>query len=255
VGPYLLEVCAPAFNTYVQSGIVLQVSNNVQINVLLQVGAVTQDVRVSANAAMVETEDTSVSEVIDQRRITDLPLNGRQATDLILLSGGAAMPPNSSRVITTHDYSSAVGVSVSGGQINGNNFLLDGADHNDSHSNVNLPYPFPDALQEFNVQTGGVSSRYGLHPGSVVNVVTKSGTNQFHGNLFEFVRNGAFNARNFFAATQDTLRRNQFGGTVGAPILKDKLFVFSGYQATRTRTAPPQTISFVNTQQSLAGDF
>src|SRR4029077_6478817 len=140
VGPYSVEATAQGFNGYLQSGIVLQVGNNVQVNIKLQLGAVSQELRVSANAAMVETEDTSISQVIDQRRIVDLPLNGRQATDLILLSGGAVIPPNAaSRVITTHDYPTAVGISVSGGQINGNNYLLDGGDHNDSHSNVNLP--------------------------------------------------------------------------------------------------------------------
>ena len=256
VGPYRLEVGAPAFSNHVQSGIILQVGNNVQINVTLQVGAVTQDVRVSANAAMVETQDTSISEVIDQRRIMDLPLNGRQATDLILLSGGASVPPGAAaRFITTHDYASSTGVSIAGGQENGNNYLLDGADHNDTHSNVNLPFPFPDALQEFSVQTNGVSARYGLHPYAVVNAVTRSGTNQIHGDLFEFVRNGAFNARNFFAPTQDSLRRNQFGGTIGGPIKKDRIFLFNGFQGTRTRTAPPQTISFVPTQAALNGDF
>jgi hypothetical protein len=256
IGPYRLEVSAPAFSKYVQSGIILQVGNNVQVNVTLQVGAMTQEVVVSSNAAMVETQDTSVSEVIDQRRIMDLPLNGRQATDLILLSGGANVPPGAAaRFITTHDYASSTGVSVAGGQENGNSYLLDGADHNDTHSNVNLPFPFPDALQEFSVQTNGVSARYGLHPYAVVNAVTKSGTNQIHGDLFEFVRNGDFNARNFFAPTQDSLRRNQFGGTVGGPIRKDKLFLFNGFQGTRTRTAPPQTISYVPTQAALNGDF
>ncbi len=256
IGPYRIEVTASGFSNYVQSGIILEVANNVQINVALQLGSVTQEMHVSANAAMVETQDTSISQVVDQRRIVDLPLNGRQVTDLIVLSGGAAIPPNAaSRVITTHDYPTSVGVSVSGGQINGNNYLLDGGDHNDTHSNVNLPFPFPDALQEFSVQTSGVSARYGLHSGAVINAVTKSGTNQFHGGLFEFVRNGDFNARNFFAPTQDTLRRNQFGGLIGGPIRKDKIFVFSGYQATRTRTAPPQTISFVPTQAALNGDF
>ena len=256
IGPYKLEVSAPSFSTYLQSGISLQVGNNVQINVSLQVGAVSQEVQVSANAAMVETQDTAIAEVIDQRRIVELPLNGRQATDLILLAGGASVPPGAGgRFITTHDYVSSVGVSISGGQENGNNYLLDGGDHNDTHSNVNLPFPFPDALQEFSVQTNGVSARYGLHPYAVVNAVTKSGTNQIHGDLFEFVRNGAFNARNFFAATQDTLRRNQFGGTIGGPIKKDKIFLFNGFQATRTRTAPPQTTSFVPTQAVLNGDF
>jgi hypothetical protein len=258
VGPYSLEVSSPAFGSYVQSGIILQVGNNVQVNITLQLGAVSQRLQVSANAAMVETQDTSISEVVDQRRIIDLPLNGRQATDLIVLTGGAAVPPNATRVAegaSGHDYISTAGVAVSGGQVNGNNYLLDGGDHNDSHSNVNLPFPFPDALQEFSVQTNGVSARYGLHPGAVVNAVTKSGTNQFHGDLFEFVRNGDFNARNFFAPAQDTLRRNQFGGTIGGPIRKDKLFLFSGFQATRTRTAPPQSIGFVPTQQVIAGDF
>jgi hypothetical protein len=256
VGPYILEVTAPSFNKNVQTGIILQVGNNVLINVTLQLGAVTQELRVSADAAMVQTQDTSVSEVVDQRRIVDLPLNGRQATDLILLSGGASVPPGAAgRFVTTHDFPTSPAVSISGGQENGNNYLLDGGDHNDTHSNINLPFPFPDALQEFSVQTSGVSARYGLHPYAVVNVVTKSGTNQLHGSLFEFVRNGNFNARNSFARAQDSLRRNQFGYTAGLPIVKDKLFFFNGFQATRTRTAPPQTLSYVNTQASLAGDF
>ncbi len=251
-----MEVSAPSFSTNVHSGLVLQVGNNIQINVTLQLGAVSQEVLVSAGAAMVETQDTSISEVIDQRRIVDLPLNGRQATDLILLSGGASVPPGAAgRFITTHDYVSSVGVSIAGGQENGNNYLLDGGDHNDTHSNVNLPFPFPDALQEFSVQTNGVSARYGIHPYAVVNAVTKSGTNQIHGGVFEFIRNGAFNARNYFAPTQDSLRRNQFGGTAGGPILKDRLFLFNGFQATRTRTAPPQSVSFVPTAAMLAGDF
>ena len=256
VGGYTLEVTSPAFSKYVQTGLILEVGQNVQVNVSLSVGTVSQEVHVSANAAMVETQDTSVSEVIDQKRIVDLPLNGRQATDLIALAGGAAMPPNAaSRDVTTHDYVNSVAISVNGGQINGNNYLLDGGDNNDSHSNINMPFPFPDALQEFSVQTSGISARYGLHPGSVINVVTKSGTNNFHGGVFEFLRNGDFNARNYFAKTQDNLHRNQFGGILGGPIKKDKLFVFGGFQETRNRTAPADTISFVATQAALNGDF
>ncbi len=256
VGPYRLEVSSPSFATHIQTGIILQVGNNVQINVALQVGAVTQEVQVTADAAMVETQDTSVSQVIDQMRIVQLPLNGRQATDLILLAGGAAIAPNAAnRFITTHDWPTAAPVSVSGGQGNANNYLLDGADHRDTHSNINMPYPFPDALQEFSVQTGGLSARNGVQAGAMVNVVTKSGTNQIHGSLFEFVRNGKFNARNFFAAKQDSLRRNQFGGTAGGPVKRDKVFVFAGYQGTTERTAPPDSIAFVPTQATLNGDF
>jgi hypothetical protein len=260
VGPYKLEVVAQGFQHYIQSGIVLAVGNNIQVNVLLQVGNVSQEVDVSAEAGLVQTQETSVSELVDQRRIVDLPLNGRQATQLILLSGGAANSPafasgGSVALVTTKTYSGSIAISVAGSQATGNNFLMDGGDNNDAFSNVNLPFPFPDALQEFNVQTSGLSAQYGLHPGAAVNIVTKSGTNQIHGDLFEFLRNGDFNARNYFATAQDTLHRNQFGGTVGAPIVREKLFGFFGYQNTIQRTAPPQTISFVPTQAELNGDF
>ena len=135
------------------------------------------------------------------------------------------------------------------------NYLLDGGDHNDSATNINLPVPFPDALQEFSVQTSSLPARYGLHPGAVVNAVTKSGTNSMHGDLFEFLRNGDVNARNTFAPRHDTLKRNQFGGTFGDRIIRDKLFFFGGFQATRQRTDPPQTVAYVPTAAVLNGDF
>ena len=260
VGPYSLEVSSPGFERHVSSGIVLEVGNQAVLNIKLRIGDTTQEVRVTADAAMVQTQDTSISEVIDRRRIIDLPLNGRQPTELILLAGGSMRVPAASfgggnAIVTTKNYPGSVAFSVGGGQATGNNYVMDGADNNDSFSNVNLPFPFPDALQEFSVQTNGLSAQFGLHPGSVVNVITKSGTNQFHGNLFEFVRNGAFNARNFFAASQDTLRRNQFGGTIGAPIKRDQIFGFFGYQRTIVRTAPPSTLSFVPTEAAFRGDF
>lgn len=260
VGPYSLEVRLNGFNTYVQSGILLQVSNNLAVNVTLSVGAVRQEVEVKANATMVQTNTTSVSQVVDQTRILELPLNGRQATDLILLAGAASNngPANGayfSDLQTSKNYVSSVNISVAGGQANGTNYLLDGGAHMDAFSDINLPFPFPDALQEFSVQTSTLSARYGVHGGAVVNVVTKSGTNAIHGDAFEFVRNGDFNARDFFAPTQDSLKRNQFGGTLGGPIRKEKLFGFFGYQGTRIRTAPGSYISYVPTQAALNGDF
>ncbi len=126
---------------------------------------------------------------------------------------------------------------MAGGQADGTNYRMDGAEQMDAFSWVNMPYPFPDAIQEFSVETSSLSARYGFQGGATVNAVTKSGTNQFHGDAFEFVRNGDFDARDFDAATQDTLRRNQFGGTIGGPIKKDKIFGFFGYQGTRIRTA------------------
>ena len=144
---------------------------------------------------------------------------------------------------------------MAGGQGNGVNYLLDGGDNNDAFSNVNLPIPFPDALQEFSVQTSSLPARYGLHPAAVVNAVTKSGTNDWHGSLFEFLRNGDVNARNFFAPVHDSLKRNQFGGTFGGRIIRDKLFFFGGFQGTFNRSNPPQSIAFVPTAAVLNGDF
>ena len=126
-------------------------------------------------------------------------------------------------------------ISVAGGVANQQTYALDGANHNDAYNGLNLPLPFPDALQEFKVETSALPAQYGLHSTATVNAITKSGTNQWHGNLFEFIRNGDLNARDYFAPIRDSLKRNQFGGTVGAPIVKDILFFFAGYQGTRLR--------------------
>src|SRR5262249_38749872 len=121
--------------------------------------------------------------------------------------------------------------------------------------NLSFVMPFPDALQEFKVESSALPAQYGYHSDAVVSAITKSGTNAFHGDLFEFVRNGDFNARNFFAAKRDSLKRNQFGGVIGGPIKKDKLFLFAGYQRTSNRSDPPTSISYVPTSAMLAGNF
>src|SRR6201999_2377217 len=186
--------------------------NNLRIDVALRVGASTQTVEVNAEASMVQTEDQSVSQVIDAKRVVDLPLNGRQATQLILLSGASTVAPSGDNV-GSKNYPSEVTLSVAGSQGTQTEYLMDGADNTDSFSNVNLPFPFPDALQEFSVQTSGLAAQYGFHPGAVMNVVTRSGTNAYHGTVFEFLRNNFFDATNYFSQTvKDTLKRNQFGG-------------------------------------------
>jgi hypothetical protein len=253
VGPYKLEVKANGFKDYVQTGIVLQVNNNVQVNVAMQVGSLSERVEVTAAASMVETKENSLSMVIDQQRINELPLNGRQATQLIMALGAASYGDSGDTGSKT--FYSSTRISVAGGQSNGTAYLLDGGDNTDAMSNVNLPFPFPDAIQEFSVETSAVSPRFGIHPGATVNVVTKSGSNEFHGNLFEYLRNGDVNARNFFAAKHDSLKRNQYGGTAGGRIIKDKLFFFGGFQGTRNRSTPPQLITHVPTAASLTGDF
>ena len=254
VGPYTLTVTAPGFKHFEQKNILLQVGTNIQINATLEVGAVTESVEVKASAGMVETKENTVSQVINQRQIVDLPLNGRQPTQLIVISGAATVSPNSN-LISSKNYSSSTTMSIAGGQGNSTNYLLDGGDNNDTFSNVNLPFPFPDALQEFSVETSAFPARNGLHPGGVVNVVTKAGTNQIHGDLFEFVRNGDVNARNFFAAGHDSLKRNQYGGTAGGKIIANKLFFFGGYQGTRNRSDPASSVTCVPTPAAVKGDF
>jgi hypothetical protein len=253
-GPYRMEVKKDGFSTYVQSGIVLQVSSNPTIDVALKVGSVTEQVVVEAAASMVETHSTGVGQVVDQARVVDLPLNGRNATDLIYLAGAAATAPNAD-LISAKNYPGEAPISVAGGLATGTTYLLDGGEFNDSLNNLNLPLPFPDALQEFKVETSALPAQYGEHSGGAVNALTRSGSNEFHGGAFEFVRNYIFNARNFLAPTRDSLKRNQFGGELGGPIKKDKLFFFLGYQGTLIRSNPSQGFTFEPTPQMLSGDF
>jgi hypothetical protein len=254
LGPYRLEAALPGFRTYVQSGIVLQVNSNPVINPTLEVGQVSEQVEVQANAAMVETRNVGVGQVIENERILELPLNGRQVTDLITLSGAAVSTP-----LTGSDrdraMNGAASVSVAGGLSTGTVYMLDGAMHNDPFNNLNLPLPFPDALQEFKVETSALSAQAGMYSGASVTSVTKSGSNDIHGDLFEFVRNDLFNARNYFATKNSTLKRNQFGGTAGGPLIKNKLFFFGGYQGTTVRQDPSDNKTFVPTAAMLAGDF
>ena len=253
VGPYRLKVTLQGFNAYVQENIVLQVNTNPTIDVTMTVGNVGEQVTVTAQTATVETRSTGVGQVIDNQQVTEIPLNGRQATELIFLSGLATSAPAGD--LNTNKNYPTVTISVAGGQANGITYIMDGGTHNDPFNNLNLPTPFPDALQEFKVETSSLPARYGHHAASAVNLVTKSGTNAYRGNVFEFLRDYHFNARNFFAPTRDSLKRNQFGGTFGGPAVRDKLFFFAGYQGRIEKSNPPTTVSFVPTAKMLAGDF
>src|SRR5438552_10586648 len=203
---------------------------------------------------MVETQSTGVGRVVDAEHIEQMPLNGRRITDLIFLVGAAVSTPPAD-LNSAKNYPNPALVSVAGGLANGMTYLLDGGTHNDPFNNLNLPMPFPDAIQEFKVETSALPAQYGHHSAAAVNAVTKSGTNDLHGNVFEFVRNYLFNARNSFAPERDTLKRNQFGGTIGGPIAKNKLFFFGGYQGTIVRQDPANTQSFLPTPAMLAGDW
>jgi hypothetical protein len=182
LGPYRLEAGLPGFRTYAQTGIVLQVNSSPVINPVLEVGQITEQVEVQANAALVETRTVGVGQVVETARILDLPLNGRQVTDLISLAGGATPTSLASAGVASgrNAYANPV-VSVAGGLNTGLNYTLDGANHNDPFDGSYMPIPFPDALQEFKVETSATSAQNGTKPSGSVTLVTKSGTNEFHG--------------------------------------------------------------------------
>ena len=257
-GPYRLEVSLQGFRTYVQTGIVLQVGATPTINASLGVGNLEETVSVEAAAPLVDVRSSGISTVVEQERIVELPLQGRQVTDLIVLAGAAVETgrPNN------RSFQGGVNISVAGGLAFGVAYTLDGAVHNDPQNSGGLPLPFPDALQEFRVATSGLSAQNGMHSAASVNAVTKSGTNRFSGNAFEFIRDKRFNATNPFAGLgpdgkrrDDGLKRNQFGGTIGGPVVRDRLFFFAGYQGTKTRQTPADNIAFVPTPAMMAGDF
>ncbi len=256
IGSYELSISAPGFKEYRRPRIDLHVGDNTQINATLSVGEVNEVVTVYTATSTVDTTDNTIRQVIGQAPIVDLPLNGRQPTQLVLLSGASITVPSTATgdINTSKNFYSSTTISVAGGQANGTNYILDGGDNNDPMTNVNLPFPFPEALQEFSVDTSTLPAQYGLHPGGVVNIVTRSGSNSFHGDAFEYIRNYAVNARNYFATTTDSLKRNQFGGDIGGHIVRDKLFFFTGYQGTRNQQSPT-SISYVPTPAILQGNF
>jgi len=263
VGPYRLEASLQGFRTYAQTGIVLEVNSNPTLNVTLQVGQLAETITVEGTAPLVETRNPGIGQVVTNEQVLELPLNGRQLTQLVL-SAGMATPAGglgSNALSTPRNYPSAL-ISVAGGLANGMNYSLDGANHNDPYGSVNLPLPFPDAMQEFKVETSALPAQYGFHSAAAVNAITKSGTNTVHGDAFEFLRDHRLNATNAFAAIgpdgkrrDDGLRRDQFGGTIGGPLVANKLFYFAGYQGTRVDVEPSTFFAFVPTAQMLAGDF
>ena len=250
------------FAAYRQTGLLLQADQTVTANITLIMAAAGQTITVEAAAATVDTSTSTLNEVVDEHRVVELPLNGRNAASLTLITAGTVLAPASADEGSTKTFPVDVTISANGSRQNQTSFRLDGANNNDIYTNVNQPFPFPDAVQEFSVQTSNYSARYGGNAGGVVNVVTKSGTNELHGDAFEFVRNSVFNARNYFAKTRDQLKRNQFGGVLGGPVTipkvydgRNKTFFFFGYQGTRIRNTGNGQSSYVPTQANIDGDF
>jgi hypothetical protein len=254
VGTYTLSVSKPGFQGYTQTNIVLEVGSSIAINVKMTIGSTNESVEVRANGLALQTEDSTFKQTIDQRAVTEMPLNGRQMTGLIALSGGSTPAPSGDFTGSKYSYQT-ISVSIAGGMGNTTMWRLDGGDNNDYMSNGNLPFPFPDAVSQFSVEAAGLSAQDGMHTGGMVNVVTRSGTNAFHGSAFEFIRNNYLDATNFYSTKKDTLHQNQFGGTFGGPIIKNKLFAFAAYQRTQASQSQASTEAHVPTAANLAGDF
>ncbi len=260
---YTVSIDATGFANLLRENITLLADQSLTLNATLVPPGEKQAVSVNAEALQVDTTTSTLSQVVEQKRIVDLPLNGRNAVSLALLVPGSSVGSSSSiDQGVTKTFPAAITISFNGSRANQTSFNLDGVNNNDIYTNVNLPFPFPDALQEFSVQTSNYTARYGGNSGAIVNAITKSGTDEIHGDAFEFVRNAVFNARNYFAAVRDQLKRNQFGGTVGGPVVLPHLYdgrgrthFFFGYQQTQIRNIQNGNTAYVPTASELRGDF
>ncbi|HKD72673.1 MAG TPA: carboxypeptidase regulatory-like domain-containing protein [Candidatus Acidoferrum sp.] len=253
IGSYTIRIEVNGFKVFVRSGIELSANENDRVDAQLEIGDTSQSVTVAAEAPMVDSRSSVVGTLIDTRRVTDLPTNGRNVISLAgILPGVASI---SAPQTFTGDRSGPT-LSVSGSRQNENLFLFDGAQFNAVFRNTGLNYPPPDALQEVKVLTNSFSAEYGRNAGAVFNVVTKAGTNQFHGTLWEFLRNQDLNARNFFApSVKPQLIQNQFGAAGGGPFKREKLFFFASYEGLRIRPAALGTSAFPLTAAERSGDF
>src|SRR5207247_888084 len=220
-----------------RSGITLTADQAATITVTIAVGSVNEQVRVIADAEMINTQNAALGQVIQERSIAELPRNGRTPASLVLLTPGMIdvfqTGGGEHQGYTT--CPTEEGAPANGARQGSTLSVLAGAINMDNYHLLAAPFPNADATQEFRVEGNNFEAQYGFAPGAVVSIVTKSGTNQWHGNAFEFLRNEKLNARDFFQPVRDTLKRNQYGGSIGGPIRRDKLFIFGNYQGTAER--------------------
>ncbi len=240
-GAYTVSVSAPGFKVFRQKDLQLKVGQTTELNVRLEVGGANEVVLVSADQAKVAVaSDARLSDTIAQDQLNDLPVPQRDITGLTRLSAGAAAVPGNA---SSTKLSNSPVVTVNGNRYRGNNFVLDGSmDTNPNNTGEPAIVPTLESVEEVQVQTGNFSAEFGRGNGSVVNLRTKSGTNEFHGRVWEFLRNSDANARNYFATRATPLTFNQFGGVIGGPIFKDKTFFFASYEG--TRNASGQALRF-----------
>ena len=230
------------FRTLQRKGVLLQANQNLTVNFALEIGSLEETLTVTGQSPTVDVTSATLSEVVDSKRIVELPLNGRDAATLSTLVPGI--------VLTTVDRESgktipgALRMSTNGTESRQVSFRLDGTSHSDPYYQQNQPFPFPDALQEFSIQTSNYSAAQGNSAGAVVNAVTRSGTNSFHGGAFGYLRDREFTARNYFNPEKDFLKRKQYGGFAGGPILQNKMFFFAGWQGTTIANRGANLVQF-----------
>ncbi|HVB36980.1 MAG TPA: carboxypeptidase regulatory-like domain-containing protein, partial [Vicinamibacterales bacterium] len=235
-GQYSVTAELQGFQKLEKTGITLQVNQNARIDFALKLSSVQEAVQVTAEAPLVDTTDTTTKQVVDNKKIVGLPLNGRNFVDLGLTVPGVQAISQSSNVA-----SRGGGMNIVGASETTNNYLLDGFDNNDPTTGEIQTFPSVDAVQEFTVLGGSYPAEVGFASGGVVSLVTKSGTSKFHGDGFEFLRNSKFDAKNFFATSNPPLNRNQYGGTLGGPAPFAHTFFFVSYEGTRDREGTTTT--------------
>jgi Carboxypeptidase regulatory-like domain len=236
IGEYRVTITANGFKTSVIPSLTLQVNQSAELDINLELGAVTEQVSVTTDIPLLATESSSVGTVVENRSIESLALNGRQFWQLVALVPGASYTPGGDRTRTggSSIRSSAVNVQINGTGFIYNGWLLDGVDITEYEQGGTNIQPNVDALAEFKVESANMPAEYG-HTPNAVSATMKSGTNAFHGTVFEFLRNDKLDSRNFFATTKNALKRNQFGGAVGGPIKRNKVFFFTDFEGTRQR--------------------
>jgi hypothetical protein len=257
VGRYNVRVEKEGFAPFLQEGVVLQASTNIQVAAQMSIRTTAEQVTVHADATLVQATSTALVQIVDERRISDLPLDGRNVLELIGIMAGVSDRNASGSTIQANSYAGGrfhYSASINGSRGDGTNFLLDNADNNEGYTNIAAPFPNPDAVQEFSFQTSSYDAQYGRNSGAIVNVVTRAGSNQFHGTVFHFLRNNKLNAANFFSG-RDTLKRNQFGVSFGGRIVKDRTFFFASYQGSRQRTSTPAAVTTAPSEAMKNGDL
>lgn len=254
IGRYTVEAELQGFKKIVRDGIVLQVNQNARVDIGMEIGQLAESVTVSAEAALVDTGSATLGQVVENRRLQELPLNGRSALAFTFLTAGVVSNSGPTQSGFGDRGVALSSVSINGGANALNANMLDGNNNTLSYvGEVSIP-PAVDAVEEFKVQSGPMSAEFGFTSGGAVNLVTKSGTNEFHGALYEFLRNDKFDARNTFTATKLPLRYNQFGAAIGGPILKNKLFGFFNWEKYLLRRSTPR-IATVPIQEWRDGNF